>query len=238
MFLKCVNLYTDEFTYSPKLDEYYVVLGVRFIGDRIEVLSYESGKGVWFNARCFDISSDYKIPSDWHFRNLKSGMSPDVSAMYGVDVGNFYIAGYQDLLEPLHYVGLLEMNYSDLQVFYREYIHRVLSNPSIKAVSKKWTAVQRIDFPDLRDELDAKARQVISQMENETNIIFTQKYCPWSLGVKMLLDNNSMEYFEIDITNNPMLTNYLADTLGQLVTPVCLVNNKVVVGYDEEAILN
>jgi len=64
--------------------------------------------------------------------------------------------------------------------------------------------------------------------------IYTTPYCVWCGKTKDLFKAKKVKYKEIDVSKNMKSAQEMIKLSGQRGVPVIVVNNKVVVGYDED----
>ena len=68
-------------------------------------------------------------------------------------------------------------------------------------------------------------------MSNVT--IYTTNYCPYCRAAKRLLDNKTVKYEEIDLTENEEIKTKVMEELGWQSVPIILINGKLIGGYDQ-----
>ena len=107
---------TDQTSYSPLVvGESYLVFALFFVFDRVDFLV--SGPGslpFWVPGNLFDLI-DAKIPPGWELRSTR--LDSDYKILFE-SFGISYIFGYPRLVnEYQHYVGVVEHDSNELQVF-------------------------------------------------------------------------------------------------------------------------
>lgn len=64
-------------------------------------------------------------------------------------------------------------------------------------------------------------------------IIYTKEDCPYCLKTKELLQRNGVNFREIDVIEDEFAWKEMVKKSGQLGVPVILVNDQIIIGYDE-----
>ena len=68
--------------------------------------------------------------------------------------------------------------------------------------------------------------------------VFSTATCPYCQKAKAYLDEKGVKYENIDISGNPGAVEEMISLSGQMGVPVIIIDDKVVVGFDKEAIDN
>ena len=68
--------------------------------------------------------------------------------------------------------------------------------------------------------------------------IFTTTTCPYCQKLKAYLDEKGVKYSNIDIENDQSAVEQVVSLSGQMGVPVAVIDDKVIVGFDKEAIDN
>ena len=69
----------------------------------------------------------------------------------------------------------------------------------------------------------------------EKNIeVFTSPTCPYCVALKDFLTENNIEYKERNITEDEKAREELVEKSGQMHIPVTFIDDKVIVGFDED----
>lgn len=66
--------------------------------------------------------------------------------------------------------------------------------------------------------------------------VYSTPTCPYCVTLKEFLKENSIEFEDIDVSQNEDALNEMVKKSGQMGVPVIDINGKVVVGFDREKI--
>lgn len=64
--------------------------------------------------------------------------------------------------------------------------------------------------------------------------IYTTQNCTYCNQSKKLFNDNSVEYSEVNVIGNPEAVNFIRETTGQMGVPVIVIDDQILVGYDEQ----
>ena len=68
--------------------------------------------------------------------------------------------------------------------------------------------------------------------------VFTATGCPYCQKMKAYLDEKGIKYSDINIEKNQSAVEQIISLSGQMGVPVAVIDDKVIVGFDKEAIDN
>jgi len=68
--------------------------------------------------------------------------------------------------------------------------------------------------------------------------VFSTQFCPHCLTLKEFLRKNSIEFEDIDVSENQQAAEEMILKSGQMGVPVLEIGNEIVVGFDKEKISN
>jgi len=206
----------------------YIAMAMKVGSNKKEVLVYNSWSS-FVDINLFEPFEEHELPGDW----IKSPID---------NLGNYYL-GYKEFVsDPTrHYLAIIERVPEDLKVYNLEYTKQVLNDPEARVKTPKYDPISKLDlFPDFADIADKKASDMFLKIQktDALMIVYFLANAPWSLRMEAFLQEKKINYLPVDITDNPTLLNYVIDTLGQYVAPVCVANEKIIaVGYEPEATL-
>lgn len=63
--------------------------------------------------------------------------------------------------------------------------------------------------------------------------IYTKQRCPYCLKTKELLQKNGVNFKEVDVIEDEFAWKEMVKKSGQLGVPVILINDEIIIGYDE-----
>lgn len=66
--------------------------------------------------------------------------------------------------------------------------------------------------------------------------IFSTPSCPYCVTLKAYLNENNIEFEEIDVSKNEKALGEMIEKSGQMGIPVIEIDGNIVVGFDKEAI--
>ena len=66
--------------------------------------------------------------------------------------------------------------------------------------------------------------------------VFSTPTCPYCIKVKEFLKNNNIEFADLNVATNDSAREEMIDKSGQMGVPVVEINNKIITGFDQEAI--
>ena len=66
--------------------------------------------------------------------------------------------------------------------------------------------------------------------------VYSTKACPWCEKTKKFLKSKKVKFVDLDVTTNAKARKDMVRKSGQLGVPVILINDKVIVGFDQKAI--
>lgn len=64
--------------------------------------------------------------------------------------------------------------------------------------------------------------------------IYTSPTCPYCLMAKTFMENNNIEYEEIDVSSNEKIAMDIIKKSGHIGVPIIEVNGSYIAGFDEE----
>ncbi len=67
-------------------------------------------------------------------------------------------------------------------------------------------------------------------------IVYSTPTCPWCKKVKEYLGEKKVDFTDHDVSSDEKAQKEMIDKSGQMGVPVIVVNDKVIVGFDAEAI--
>ena len=67
------------------------------------------------------------------------------------------------------------------------------------------------------------------------NKIYSTQYCPWCQRAKGLLDKHSIEYTEVDVTEDRALQKEMIERAGRQTVPQIFFDGEHIGGYDDLA---
>ncbi len=67
-------------------------------------------------------------------------------------------------------------------------------------------------------------------------IVYSTPTCPWCHALKDFLKEKNIEFEEIDISKDQEKAKEMIDKSGQMGVPQIEINDKMIVGFDKEAI--
>ena len=67
--------------------------------------------------------------------------------------------------------------------------------------------------------------------------VFSTKVCPHCIVLKQFLNDNKIEFEDLDVTENKEAGKEMIEKSGQMGVPVIEINNEIVVGFNKEKIL-
>jgi glutaredoxin-like YruB-family protein len=70
-------------------------------------------------------------------------------------------------------------------------------------------------------------------VSNQKVILFTSPYCSWCKKAKNYLIQHRIRFKEVDVTKDESAARDVLRKTGQQGTPVILVNNRPVIGFDK-----
>ena len=74
--------------------------------------------------------------------------------------------------------------------------------------------------------------------QKPTIIAYLKPTCGWSNGVRAILKKYDLPYEDRDIINDPRQRQEMIEKSGQMGVPVILVDNEVIVGFNEPRLAN
>ena len=63
--------------------------------------------------------------------------------------------------------------------------------------------------------------------------VYSTSTCPWCKKTKQFLDDNNIEYQNVDVANDKAGRDEMVTKTGQLAVPVIDIDGEFAVGYDE-----
>lgn len=63
--------------------------------------------------------------------------------------------------------------------------------------------------------------------------VYSTSYCPYCTAAKNLLSDKSLDFEEVDISNDFEKRNWLIETTGQRTVPQIFINDKSIGGFQE-----
>ncbi|MFH1316049.1 MAG: glutaredoxin domain-containing protein [Candidatus Woesearchaeota archaeon] len=67
-------------------------------------------------------------------------------------------------------------------------------------------------------------------------IVYSTPTCPWCHKVKDFFKENKVEFNDLNVAEDEKARNEMIEKSGQLGVPVIMIDDKVIVGFDKEAI--
>jgi glutaredoxin 3 len=64
--------------------------------------------------------------------------------------------------------------------------------------------------------------------------VYSTPTCPWCKKTKQLLDDNNIEYQDIDISQDNAAREEIINLTGQMTVPVIDIDGELAVGFDEK----
>lgn len=64
--------------------------------------------------------------------------------------------------------------------------------------------------------------------------VYSTPTCPWCKKIKSLLEKNSIEFIDIDVSVDTKMAQKMVHKTGQMGVPVTEIDGEVVIGYDEK----
>jgi glutaredoxin-like YruB-family protein len=66
--------------------------------------------------------------------------------------------------------------------------------------------------------------------------VYSTASCPWCHKLKDFLKKNNVKFQSVDVGMDEKAAEEMIDKSGQMGVPVVIIDDEVIVGYDEEAI--
>jgi len=66
--------------------------------------------------------------------------------------------------------------------------------------------------------------------------VFSTKVCPHCIVLKQFLNDNKIEFEDLDVSENEEARKEMIEKSGQMGVPVIQINNEIVVGFDKNKI--
>jgi len=66
--------------------------------------------------------------------------------------------------------------------------------------------------------------------------IYSTPFCPYCATLKEYLTHHNVEYTDVDVSSNEQERDEMIKLSGQIGVPVVVIDGKVIVGFDKEAI--
>ena len=66
--------------------------------------------------------------------------------------------------------------------------------------------------------------------------VYSTATCPWCIRVKQFLNENNIDFQNIDVSDNQQAADELVEKSGQMGVPVLDIEGEVIVGFDKERI--
>jgi glutaredoxin 3 len=77
----------------------------------------------------------------------------------------------------------------------------------------------------------------MTKSENTNVKIYTTKTCPYCTMAKDFFKKNNIKYQEIDVSSDRQAAQEMVHKTGQMGVPVIEIGDKLIVGYNKEAIM-
>jgi len=75
-------------------------------------------------------------------------------------------------------------------------------------------------------------------MENQKEVtVYSTPTCPYCVMVKAFLKEKGIDYHDIDVSTDEEAAREMVEKTGQMGVPVIMIGEKVIVGFDQEAIM-
>ena len=66
--------------------------------------------------------------------------------------------------------------------------------------------------------------------------VYSTPTCPWCVRAKEFLKEHNVEFEDIDVSTNHEAAHQMIEKSGQSGVPVIEINDKIIIGFDKEAI--
>lgn len=66
--------------------------------------------------------------------------------------------------------------------------------------------------------------------------VYSTPTCPWCHKVKDYLKSKNVEFEDIDVASNDKARDEMVEKSGQMGVPVVMIDDKIIVGFDQAAI--
>lgn len=66
--------------------------------------------------------------------------------------------------------------------------------------------------------------------------VFSTKVCPHCIVLKQFLNDNKIEFEDLDVSENEEARKEMVEKTGQMGVPVIQIDNEIVVGFDKNKI--
>ncbi len=66
--------------------------------------------------------------------------------------------------------------------------------------------------------------------------VYSTNTCPWCEKTKQFLKQHNIKYEDINVSSDPKLREEIIKKTGQRGVPVIEIGNKIIIGYDEDAL--
>ena len=87
------------------------------------------------------------------------------------------------------------------------------------------------------DAIHALAAEANGGMKVAKVKIYSTPTCPWCIRAKTFLKNKRVDFEDIDVSRNREASRELVEKSGQMGVPVLDIDGKIIVGFDQEAIV-
>jgi glutaredoxin-like YruB-family protein len=67
-------------------------------------------------------------------------------------------------------------------------------------------------------------------------IVYSTPTCPYCTRAKQFLQENNIEFENIDVSSNPQAAQEMTEKSGQMGVPVLDIDGQIIVGFDKEKI--
>lgn len=73
---------------------------------------------------------------------------------------------------------------------------------------------------------------------NKTVKIYSTPTCPWCMKAKKFLEDNKIEYQNIDVSSSQDAAQEMIRKSGQMSVPVFDIDGRIIVGFDKESLMS
>ena len=85
--------------------------------------------------------------------------------------------------------------------------------------------------------MSEQASAGLAQLTSSKVVLFGTDWCPNCAHVRSLLSHNGVRYTELDVEKDPRASSFQEQMMPVRGFPVTVIGNRIVMGYDEQAIL-
>jgi len=66
--------------------------------------------------------------------------------------------------------------------------------------------------------------------------VYSTATCPWCIRVKQFLNENNIEFQDLDVSGNQLAADEMMAKTGQMGVPVLDIDGEIIIGFDKEKI--